>query len=89
VRHADYVLERVMSRGSWEAMGWLQRQYTRVELADFLRRRTADVGWMIDPVTPEQRAALRAIAPVLPVDAYLAGGVAIAATLRHRISNAG
>lgn len=39
VKHADYVVERVMSRGSWEAMGWLQRQYTRVELADFLRRK--------------------------------------------------
>ncbi len=38
-RHADYVLERVMSRGSWEAMRWLRRRYAPGVLADFLSRR--------------------------------------------------
>jgi hypothetical protein len=37
--HADYVLERVMSRGGWEAMRWLRRRYTAGVLADFLSRR--------------------------------------------------
>jgi hypothetical protein len=37
--HRDYVLERVMSRGGWGAMRWLQRAFPREVLADFLRRR--------------------------------------------------
>lgn len=37
-------------------------------------------------VTAEQRAAIRALAAALPSKAYLAGGVAIAATLCHRSS---
>lgn len=36
--------------------------------------------------TPEQIAVLAALGSALPDDAYLAGGVAIAATLRHRTS---
>jgi hypothetical protein len=35
----DYVMERVMSRGTWEAMRWLRATYTVHEMADFLRRR--------------------------------------------------
>lgn len=38
-RHRDYVMERVMARGGWVAMGWLRRVYTPEELADFLRRK--------------------------------------------------
>lgn len=41
---------------------------------------------MNELVTAEQRAAIRALGAVLPADAYLAGGVAIAATLHHRAS---
>lgn len=41
---------------------------------------------MTDPITPEQRAALRALVSALPAEAYLAGGVAVAVTLRHRAS---
>jgi len=37
--HADYVLERVMSRGTWEAMRWLRSTYSCEQLADFLQRR--------------------------------------------------
>jgi hypothetical protein len=37
--HADYVIERVMTRGTLEAMRWLRATYTLEELADFLRRR--------------------------------------------------
>lgn len=38
-RHRDYVLGRVMTRGGWAAMCWLQRTYSREELADYLRRK--------------------------------------------------
>jgi hypothetical protein len=38
-RHRDYVLERIMSRGGWEAMRWLRATYDREAIADFLRRR--------------------------------------------------
>jgi hypothetical protein len=37
--HRDYVLERVMQRGGWDAMRWLRRTYSRETMADFLRRR--------------------------------------------------
>jgi Family of unknown function (DUF6922) len=36
VAHRDYVMERVMSRGDWEAMRWLCRVYSTDELTDFL-----------------------------------------------------
>src|SRR6266511_1602364 len=39
VRHRDYVLERVMSRGGWTAMVWLRRVYSKEDMADFLRRK--------------------------------------------------
>jgi len=39
VEHKDYVLERVMSRGGWEAMQWLRASYSREEIADFLQRK--------------------------------------------------
>lgn len=38
-KHQDYVLERVMSRGGWEAMRWLMRTYSRNVLGAFLLRR--------------------------------------------------
>ena len=31
--HRDYVIERVMVRGTWEAMRWLRRTYPRKILA--------------------------------------------------------
>lgn len=37
--HRDYVLERVMSRGGWAAMRWLQANYAAEVRADFLRRK--------------------------------------------------
>ena len=37
--HADYVIERVMSRGTWDAMCWLRRTFSDDVLADFLRRK--------------------------------------------------
>lgn len=37
VRHRDYVMERVMSRGGWAAMTWLRQVYSKEEMADFLR----------------------------------------------------
>ena len=38
-RHRDYVLERIMARGNWEAMRWLARHVERPALADFLLRK--------------------------------------------------
>jgi hypothetical protein len=38
-RHRDYVLERVMSRGGWEAMRWLRDTYPRRVIADFIHTR--------------------------------------------------
>jgi hypothetical protein len=37
--HRDYVLERVMVRGGWEAMKWLRRTFDRDQIASFLKRR--------------------------------------------------
>lgn len=37
--HRDYVIERVMTRGTWAAMKWLREAYSTETLADFLRRR--------------------------------------------------
>ncbi|HEY2517983.1 MAG TPA: hypothetical protein VGI39_44235 [Polyangiaceae bacterium] len=36
-RHAPFVIERIMSRGTWEAMKWLRATYPRERLADFVR----------------------------------------------------
>lgn len=38
-RHRDYVMERVMTRGTWEAMQWLRTTYSKEALADFLKRK--------------------------------------------------
>jgi hypothetical protein len=38
-RHSDYVLERVMTRGGWDAMKWLRATYPVPRLANFLRRK--------------------------------------------------
>jgi len=40
-RDAPLVLERVMSRGSWEAMKWLRARYSRDRIADYLVRQGA------------------------------------------------
>lgn len=37
--HGDYVIERVMSRGGWDAMRWLRRTYPDATLADFVKRK--------------------------------------------------
>jgi hypothetical protein len=36
-RDAALILERVMARGSWDAMKWLRAQYSREEIAAFVR----------------------------------------------------
>ena len=40
-KHRDYVIERVMAHGTWEAMCWLRDRYVSEVLADFIRRRGA------------------------------------------------
>jgi len=37
--HRDYVMQRIMTRGSWAAMTWLRASYAPAELADFLRHK--------------------------------------------------
>jgi len=37
--HRDYVLERVMTRGTWDAMRWLRQTVPSSDIADFLDRR--------------------------------------------------
>jgi hypothetical protein len=58
--HQDYVLERVMSRGGWDAMRWLRAAYPRDAIADFLRRRG-------DRLTPRDRAYWALVAGVADV----------------------
>ncbi len=38
-RDRALIMERVMSRGTWEAMQWLRRQYSHEDLAEFVRTR--------------------------------------------------
>jgi hypothetical protein len=38
-QHRDYVMERVMSRGGWNAMRWLRQAYSPEEMGDYLRRK--------------------------------------------------
>jgi squalene cyclase len=64
-RHRDYVLERVMSRGGWDAMRWLRATYRRSAIADFLRRRG-------ERLTPRDRAYWSLIAGV--ADSQSPGG---------------
>ncbi|MDQ3032183.1 MAG: hypothetical protein M3Y87_07195 [Myxococcota bacterium] len=61
-RHADYVMERVMSRGTLAAMRWLRETYARDELASFLERRG-------DRLAPRERAYWRLIAGLPRADA--------------------
>ena len=56
-QHRDYVLERVMSRGRWEAMRWLRATYDKATIADFLVRRG-------DRLPPRERAYWSLIASV-------------------------
>ena len=39
--HRDYVLERVMARGGWEAMCWVRATFAAEVLRDFLERKGA------------------------------------------------
>lgn len=56
-QHRDYVMERVMARGGWEAMRWLRRTYSREQLADFLLRKGSRLA-------PRERAYWALIAGV-------------------------
>jgi hypothetical protein len=47
--HADYVIERVMSRGPWNAMRWLRTAFDEATLTSFLRRKG-------DRLAPRERA---------------------------------
>jgi hypothetical protein len=37
--HSDYVIERVMARGTWDAMCWLRDAFDAAKLVDFLERK--------------------------------------------------
>ena len=53
--HSEFVMERVMSRGTLEAMRWLRSTYSVERLADFLRRRG-------ERLSPRDRAYWRLVA---------------------------
>jgi hypothetical protein len=36
--HADLIMNRIMSRGTWEAMIWIEKNYSQRQIASFLRR---------------------------------------------------
>lgn len=38
-RHAQLIIERIMERGAWAAMQWLQANYSRDSLRAFLEQR--------------------------------------------------
>jgi hypothetical protein len=56
-RHRDYVIERIMTRGSWLAMRWLIDHVDKPDLAEFLGRRG-------DRLPPRERAFWSLIADV-------------------------
>lgn len=60
--HADYVLERVMARGTWDAMRWLRATFDEAELASFLERKGHRLA-------PRERAYWRLVAGLPPDDA--------------------
>ena len=38
-KHSDLIISRIMERGSWQSMQWLQRTYSPRALKNFLERR--------------------------------------------------
>ena len=38
-KHSDYVLERLMQRGDWDAMRWVSQNFDAETLRDFLDRK--------------------------------------------------
>lgn len=66
VVHGDFVIERVMSRGSLAAMRWLRATFTRDMLADFLRRKA-------HRLSPRDRSYWRLVCE-LPEEDQEAGG---------------
>ena len=42
-RDRALIFERLMSRGTWEAMTWLRKRYPQAALAEFVRSRGARV----------------------------------------------
>lgn len=66
VAHADFVIERVMGRGSLAAMRWLRQTYDRDLLAGFLLRKG-------DRLSPRDRAYWRLVCG-LPEERQAPGG---------------
>ena len=46
IRHADLIIGRIMERGSWASMVWLQKTYKKDQLVSFLKNR----GYRILPL---------------------------------------
>ena len=66
-KHADYVIERIMTRGGWDAMCWLRRAFSRGDLAEFLGRKGARLP-------PRERAYWHLIATGSRATAVPGGG---------------
>ncbi|MBW1910164.1 MAG: hypothetical protein JRJ11_11585, partial [Deltaproteobacteria bacterium] len=39
IRHDSLIMGRIMERGSWVSMDWLQKKYSREQLGSFLEKR--------------------------------------------------
>lgn len=55
--HNDYVLERLMQRGDWNAMKWIRANFETAVLKEFMRRRG-------DRLAPRERAYWALVAGV-------------------------
>ncbi len=64
--HADYVIERLMTRGDWDAMRWLRGAFEREALADFLARKGDRL--------PERERAYWALLATGDTEAAMPGG---------------
>jgi len=66
MRHAATIMARIMERGSWEAMVWLKKTYSREQIVNFLINKGKDSlpprelnYWLlISGVPPEDRRKL-------------------------------
>jgi hypothetical protein len=66
IQHASTIMSRIMERGSWEAMVWLKKTYSREQIINFLINKGKDSlpprelnYWLlISGVPPEDRRKL-------------------------------
>jgi len=63
MKHADFIIGRIMERGTWTSMRWLQKTYPRERLISFLEKkgrrrlppRELNYWALISGIPPEKR----------------------------------